>query len=83
MATKIHATTTPYEGEAFPEAEHYVTYIADCLAVWFPGAEIDVEEGSKNTLFIDGEPDEEGAREFGASLWDAFCEGGYKKFSAA
>ena len=76
--TKIHATVTPYEGDDFPEADRYVDYVAAHLADRYPSAEIDVSEGSKNRLFVDGEPDDEGAREFGASLWDAFCEGGYE-----
>lgn len=85
---RITVTTTAYDGDApFPEAEHYPDYVAACLAEAYPGAEIDVSEGQRTGVSVDGSADEsadlqhEIATLVKVDLWDAFCTDGYKAYT--
>ncbi|HZN64407.1 MAG TPA: hypothetical protein VFB66_03845 [Tepidisphaeraceae bacterium] len=87
MTKRINVTTTSYEGSDFPEAANYCEYVAAELGRIYDGFEIDVSEGPETKVFVygaenDGEVADEVSQLVRTSLWDDFCEHGYKDFSA-
>ena len=85
---RINVTTTSYEGDvAFPEASHYPEFVAAELAERY-GAEIDASGGGlKTTVFLYGFGEDESSLSdeilelVKISLWDAFCDQGYKAYT--
>jgi hypothetical protein len=89
MEKRISVVTTRYEGDApFPEAEHYDAFLAAELARAYPGFEVEVTYGLGHRVQVDGGDDAGRDLEHEVSslvkvdLWDAFCERGYRAYSA-
>jgi hypothetical protein len=89
MTKKINVTTTPYEGEDFPEAVHYPSYVADQLADRY-GVDVDVSVGPQTRVYAYGyEPqgntdlEDEIKHLVQVSLWEDFCAEGHKAYTLA
>lgn len=82
-APRIAVTTTPYEGEQFPEAPHYPEYVAGRLAEMFPGHQVDVSEGPRSAALVYGsDVDADEVKTLvEVDLWDDFCADGYRAYS--
>lgn len=87
-ARRINVTTTAYEGDEFPEAEHYPEFVADRLSADY-NAEVDCSVGSRTAAHLYGFEDQgntdledEIRQRVQVDLWDEFCSTGYKAYSA-
>lgn len=75
----INVTVTPYEGDDFPEAAKFDEYVSGWLVEHYKDAgpcEVTTTFGSKNEIFVDGEPEAD-ANDLLIACWDTFAEGGY------
>jgi hypothetical protein len=83
---QIYVTVTPYEGDNFPEADHYPEYVAERLAdlysttvVWTVGSRtlVSVYKNGRRE-FSDLDDEIEDLVKVG--LWNDFCSHGYKEY---
>ena len=80
--------TSRYEGNDFPESEHYPEYLAKRLAEAHQGVtfsvHFDVSDRVFGYGFGDELPDVAGdVRAIMQDIWNDFCEDGYKAYSGA
>ena len=87
-ARRINVTVTAYEGDAFPEAEHYPEFVADRIASLY-SAKVDCSEGQATRVFLYGFDDQgntdledEIKSVVQVDLWEEFCAEGYKAFAS-
>lgn len=87
---QINVTTTPYDGEDFPEAASYPEFVAKWLKGVFPKFSVEVSEGQKSSVFVYA--DAETADDLGidaedlnsqikSHLWEQFCSHGYLDYA--
>lgn len=89
--TTINITVTEYEGNDFPEAAHWHTYVRDevsrlCAEAGI-SAEIDVSYGLQQVIHSARGPEAEAveaiARDVLAEGWETFCASDYSAYQHA